>query len=106
MGAVGRPPGPKLLPIIGNNLAYLRGPLEFIAACKRDHGDIVRGRLLGMEHYLLFNPAAVFDRSNHDRSCCMGRYDIRALAAVEHPDVKRPLAKNGIISPVCALAFG
>ncbi len=36
----------------------------------------------------------------------MGRYDIRALAAVEHTDVKRPLAKNGIITPVRALAFG
>src|SRR5437870_2354068 len=62
-----RPPGPRQIPLIGSNLAYLRDPLGFIASCKQHYGDVVRTRLLGMEDYFFFNPhdIEIILRGNH-----------------------------------------
>lgn len=53
---VNRPPGPRGLPFLGQALAYQRDPLGFLEASKRDHGDVVGGRMPGFPVVVLHHP--------------------------------------------------
>ncbi|MFB6148494.1 MAG: cytochrome P450 [Halobacteriales archaeon] len=55
------PPGPKGLPVIGNNRQYARNPLRFLTACREAYGNVVKLQL-GREDeptYMLNDPAAI-----------------------------------------------
>jgi cytochrome P450 len=54
--ALSGPPGPKGH-LLGDNLReYARDPLSFLSGCAREHGDVVRLRLMGQTLYLLSHP--------------------------------------------------
>ena len=53
------PPGPKGLPGIGNSYRFSCDPLEFITACQRAYGDIVKISLGGEDVYLVMNPDSI-----------------------------------------------
>ncbi|MBA3439509.1 MAG: cytochrome P450 [Pyrinomonadaceae bacterium] len=51
-----RPPGPQGSLLLGNMAAFQRDALEFITACARQHGDVVRTRFLYSRVYFLNHP--------------------------------------------------
>lgn len=51
-----RPPGPQGSLLLGNMAAFQRDALEFITACARQHGDVVRTRFLYTPVYFLNHP--------------------------------------------------
>jgi cytochrome P450 len=56
MGTPRIPPGPRGH-LLGENLReYARDPLGFLSGCAREHGDVVRLRLMGQTFYLLSRP--------------------------------------------------
>src|SRR5262249_32021722 len=61
------PPAAKGHFYIGNALALLRDPLNFVTRCVREHGDVVRIRFGPVVFYLLNHPADVeyVLRGNH-----------------------------------------
>lgn len=50
------PPGPRGNPVLGNVLQVKKDPLEFLAWCGRNYGDIIRLRLVNRSGYLINNP--------------------------------------------------
>lgn len=48
--------GPRGLPLVGNLLSYVRGPLRFLTNAARDYGDVVRLRLPGPPTILITHP--------------------------------------------------
>lgn len=55
------PPGPKGVPVIGNNHQYARDPLRFLTACRAAYGNVVTLQLGRDERptYMLNDPAAI-----------------------------------------------
>ncbi|HYE65349.1 MAG TPA: cytochrome P450, partial [Pyrinomonadaceae bacterium] len=56
MAAAVIPHGPKGHLLLGNMPEFNRDPLEFLARCAREYGDVVRTRFLYVTAYFLNNP--------------------------------------------------
>ena len=61
MNTAAAPPNAPRLPYLGNALAYLRDPLQFLRSTRRAHGDVVGVKLGPMEVTLISHPDLVED---------------------------------------------
>ena len=67
--------------MVGSLLDYARDPLDFMARCSQEYGDIVRLRLAGLPLYLLSHPDhAEYVLVKNNRSFVKSRYFRRELS--------------------------
>jgi cytochrome P450 len=81
MALAALPPGPKGHYLVGNLLDYARDPLDFMARCSREYGDIVRLHMGGLPLYLLSHPDhAEYVLVKNNRNFIKSRYFRRELS--------------------------
>src|SRR5215216_433569 len=81
MALAALPPGPQGNYLVGSLLDYARDPLDFMARCSREYGDIVRLRLAGLPLYLLSHPDhAEYVLVKNNRNFIKSRYFRRELS--------------------------
>jgi cytochrome P450 len=81
MALAALPPGPKGHYLVGNLLDYASDPLDFMARCSREYGDVVRLRMGGLPLYLLSHPDhAEYVLVKNNRNFIKSRYFRRELS--------------------------
>jgi cytochrome P450 len=81
MALAALPPGPQGNYLVGSLLDYARDPLDFMARCSQEYGDIVRLRLAGLPLYLLSHPdQAEYVLVKNNRNFTKSRYFRRELS--------------------------
>ncbi|WP_248903471.1 cytochrome P450 [Halocatena marina] len=81
------PPGPKVLPVVGNTIAFLRDGLEFSASL-HEYGDVVAYNAIGRTFVVVYDPELI-------ESVLVSRNDVfwKGQIEMEFGDV---FASNGI----------
>jgi cytochrome P450 len=75
------PPGPQGNYLVGSLLDYARDPLDFMARCSQEYGDIVRLHLASLPLYLLSHPDhAEYVLVKNNRNFIKSRYFRRELS--------------------------
>ena len=81
MALAALPPGPQGNYLVGSLLDYARDPLDFMARCSQEYGDIVRLHLASLPLYLLSHPDhAEYVLVKNNRNFIKSRYFRRELS--------------------------
>ncbi|MFB6135396.1 MAG: cytochrome P450 [Halobacteriaceae archaeon] len=86
----GTPPGPDGLPVLGNQLAFVRDPYGFMTRTAREYGDIAQWEELDGPVYQLNHP----DYVEH----VLVQQNQRYIKGTAFQNVLRPITGNGILN--------
>ena len=85
-----RPPGPEGLPVLGNQLAFLRNPYEFMTRTAREYGDIAAWEDPGGPVYQLNHPEHIEQ--------VLVQNNQNYIKGENFQNVLRPITGNGILN--------
>ncbi len=86
----GQPPGPDGLPVLGNQLAFLREPYEFMTRTAQEYGDLAYWEDPGGPIYQLNHPEYIEQ--------VLVQRNERYVKGDRFQNVLRPITGNGILN--------